>query len=190
MQYFNQKEHPDIPLRNKLDEGGADSTVAKTGCGLCSLCMIVDELTVQTLSLEECIRLYDATGAGHRLGTDMKILAPVVAERYHLEYTTTNDTEELAEWLRRGGRAIIHVGGDREGQVGLFSHIGHYIVAVSCDGDELCILDPSYLPGKFDEEGRRGKVRTEKAPFLYCSMAVALADAMNRTPHFHLFRRK
>ena len=190
MIWLRQGDYPELTFTHRLRQGGVETNVAKSGCGLCSLCMVVDGLTTQTLSLEECVRLYNESGAGIGVGTNMKILGPVVAERFDLGYAETNDAQELAEWLRRGGMAVIHVGGDREGHVGLFSHGGHYVAAVSCDGDELCILDPSYRPDKFDEEGRQGKVRTDGAPFVYCSLSDALEDTLNRDPHFHLFRRK
>ena len=190
MIWLRQGDYPELTFTHRLKQGGVETNVAKSGCGLCSLCMVVEGLTVQKLTLEECIRLFNETGAGCDAGTDMQILGPVVAEKYGLEYAETDEAEELTAWLSRGGMSIINVGGDREGHIGLFSHWGHYIVAVSCDGDELCILDPSYKPDKFDEEGRQGKVRTDGAPFLYCSVADVLADTENRSPAFYLFRRK
>ena len=190
MIYFNQLEHPDMEFYHKKDKEPTLTNIARSGCGLCSLCMIVDNLLVgDPLSLEECLRMYNETGAGHGVGTDMDILGPAVAERFGLEYAVTNEPVALLAWLRRGGMAIIHSGGDREGHIGLLSHGGHYVVAVSCDGNEVCVLDPSYKANKFDEEGRQGKVRLDP-PFYYLDVADALADTLNRNPHFHLFRRK
>ena len=101
----------------------------------------------------------------------------------------TNDVNKLIAHLQAGGEAAVNVGGDHDDHIGLFSHKGHYIVAVSTDGAEFCILDPSYVVGKYEEEGRKGKVRVNY-PFAYCSVADLMADVQNREIPFYLFKRK
>ena len=85
--------------------------------------------------------------------------------------------------------AVANAGGDREGYNAVFSHGGHYIAVISVDGDTACVLDPSYKPGKYEEEGRQGKAAVAE-PFVYCSLEVLRKDCENRDPSFYLFSRK
>ena len=70
-----------------------------------------------------------------------------------------------------------------------FTHGGHYILVVSADDNEACILDPSYKEGKYEEPGRDGKARAVDG-FVYCSLKVLAEDCANRTPSYYLFSRK
>ena len=190
MLYVNQLEYRDIPYQHNMAHGGAPEdrrNVATSGCGLCSACMIVDELTDKTLGLEECVRLSEQSGANLELGTSMSVLGPVIAEKFGLEYSNTKSLEEAIEHLRCGGRIICNVG-HPEGKPGLFTMRGHFIVLISTDGKDFCILDPSYKEGKFDIPERKGKVNDENAPFLYCDVNTLHAETENR--RYHLFSRK
>lgn len=192
MVYLNQLEYEQIPYEHNLDNGGAPperSNVAAAGCGPCCLCMMVDNLTVKHLDLQECLDLSVKWKANRKPGTDLKILGPVVAEKFDLDFSVTDDIQEMAEHIRRGGMAAANSGGDREGYTGVFSHGGHYIAVISVDGDEACILDPSYKKGKYEEEARQGKVRVSE-PFAYCSLEVLAKDCENRSPAYYLFKRK
>ncbi len=84
--------------------------------------------------------------------------------------------------------AIANSGGDREGWTGVFTHGGHFIVLVSAKGREICVMDPSMKPGKFDEAGRAGKVRVE-GNMAYVDIAVLARDCDNRYPSYCLFRK-
>ena len=95
----------------------------------------------------------------------------------------------LPRYLAKGGLAIANSGGDREGYTGVFTHGGHYILVVSADDNEACILDPSYKEGKYEEPGRDGKARAVDG-FVYCSLKVLAEDCANRTPSYYLFSRK
>ena len=93
--------------------------------------------------------------------------------------------------VRTGGAAVIHVGGDREGHIGVFSHGGHYVAAISEDRDgRIVILDPSFFEGKYEEEGRKGLVEMKNRVIALCDMQVLIDDTANREPHYHLFWRK
>lgn len=181
MPYVTDTDHPDSPF--------AAGTVKKAGCGLCSLCMVVDRLCLEELSLENCRALSYEVGANHEPGTSMKILAPVVAERFGLTLETTDDPTLLAQCLRQGGAAVVHVGGDREGHTGIFSHGGHYVAAISVHDEEFCILDPSWTEDKYADEPRRSAVR-ECGIFLYTTAKTLTEDTANRSPGFYLFYRK
>ena len=182
MYYINQLDYPHIRYEHDLDHGGAPEekcTAAAAACGPCCLCMVVENMTFGHLELTDCLKLSADLGANRQRGTDLKILGPVVAEKYGLTYDVTDDVEKLVEHLQHGGMAIANSGGDREGYVGVFT----------TDGKDACILDPSYKEGKYDEEGRKGKVEVH-APFVYCSLEVLKEDCSNRSPAFYLFARK
>ncbi len=183
MEYLTRLELPDEDIH---------TSVSSSGCGLCSACMIVDQLTDRVLTLEHARQISYDTKANLRRGTSMKPFGPAVAELFGLEYRATDSEEELAEHLRNGGKAILHVRGKHDGVLGLFARSGHYITAISINGDELCILDPSYEKGKYDEPERRDKVRCVY-PFVYCKMKYVKEE---QAPHatdgkyIHLFSRK
>ena len=197
MKYVNQLDHPYIiyqtnrehPEDTRRDHG----TFAMSGCGLASAVMVADRLLVDyDFDIIDAVALSYESNANHAIGTDYAVFAPAFAEKMGLDVEATNDIEEVRYCLRTGGAVVALSTGDRDdGYVGLFTHGAHFITLVSelRDG-RVAILDPSWKPDKFDEEGRQGKVRTDGAPFVYCSLSDALEDTLNRDPHFHLFRRK
>ena len=190
MLYLNQLEYEDIKYNHNMENGGPPEgrdNVKTSGCGLCSACMVVDGLTDKSLDIREAVRLSEENGANLQLGTSMSVLGPVIAEKFGLEYRNTKSLEEAVEHLRCGGRIICNVG-HPEGGVGLFTMRSHFIVLISTDGKEFCILDPSYKEGKFDIPERAGKVNDKNAPFLYCDVNTLHAEAHNNM--YHLFSRK
>lgn len=194
MKYLNQLEYPHLPYPTDMDTPDSHmqkASVKEAGCGLCSLCMVVDQLTMKNLPLRRCIDLSLQAGANREVGTNMKILGPVVAEKYGLSYDTTDDIQVAARHLHNGGCIIANVGGDQKESdyIGLFSHGGHYITLISADDKEFCVLDPSWREDKFQEEGRQGKVRME-GKFVYCSYEALDQDASSRSPRYYLFARK
>ena len=192
MKYLNQLDHPDIPYPTDAATEGSrfhDLSIKEAGCGLCSLAMMVDRLTTKTISLQRLIALSLKHKANLHPGTDMKILGPVVADLYDLDFSTTNRVKKAMQHLKNGGSVIANVGGDREGYTGVFSHGGHYVLLLSAGKDSICVLDPSLKEGKYEEPGREGKVRLD-APFAYCSPELMEKETDNRNPGFYLFSRK
>ena len=113
MKYINQLEHRDIPYEHNLDHGGVPEekrNVAAAGCGPSCLCMMVDALTLSTYELTDCLKLSNEVGANREIGTSLKILGPVVAERFNLNYGETSDLNELKAHLAKGGLAIANSG--------------------------------------------------------------------------------
>ena len=198
MKYVNQLDYPDwlyvtkTDLEEALREKGRTTTVASSACGLCSAVMVADRLLVDSgFELKDAIRLSYDVKANFSHGTSYKRFAPAFAEKMGFEWEGTNDPERLRYCLRTGGAAVIHVGGDREGHVGVFSHGGHYAAAISEDRDgRIVILDPSYKEGKYEEEGRKGLVEVKNRVMAICDMQVLIDDTANREPHYHLFWRK
>lgn len=118
----------------------------------------------------------------------MRLLAPAVAERFHLQLQTTDELAQMAGCLRSGGAAVINVGGNRENYTGTFSDGGHYIAALSESRGEFCLLDPSWTPRKYREAPRCERVR-QRGRFLYAPADVLRRDTANRSPAYYLFSR-
>lgn len=195
MKYINQLEHPDVVYytnvkRERYTREQMKSSIKASGCGLCSLCMAIDILTDKSLSLEESVKISEDCGANGGPGTSMPILAPVIAEKFALEYLHTVELGEVIEHLRGGGVAIALVGVPEGERVGLFSEEGHYILLVSTDGKEFCILDPYHHEGKYERPERVGKINYDNFPFLYCDVNVLHAQTHRPTVKYFLFRRK
>ena len=193
MLFVNQNDYPDMEYQTDTEHPGShcmvNGTVKDAGCGLCSCCMMIDRLTMETLTLEECRQMSVDSGANHAPGTDMEILAPIVAEKYALNLKTSSNVGELIECLQGGGCAILNPGGDREGYHGLFTNGGHYMVAISYHNGEFLILDPSWSEDKFHTPEREGRVR-EAGCLVYATPEVITEDTENRRPRYFLFTRK
>ena len=198
MKHVNQKAYPDIPYitRQLCDkeedrERGKTTTIHSSGCGLCSAVMVADRLLPNCeFGLEDAINLSYENKANTKLGTTYTRFAPAFAEKLGLDYEMSNDPERLRYCLRTGGAAVLHVKGDREGYVGVFSTSGHYVVAVSEERDgRIAILDPSYKEGKYEKEGRRGLVEIKNGVIALCDMQVIIADTAPAEYSFYLFWR-
>ena len=170
MKYINQLEYPHIPYRthaknDSVSEADKMKSVSRSGCGPCSTCMAVELLT------DKCLD---------------------IAEMYGLDYSYTNDLGEAVECLRSGGKIVVHVSIHEPGKLGLFTKGGHYMLLVSTDGKDFCILDPSYTPEKYLIPERAGKVDVSHAPYLYCDINTVHAETKvsDKYPKYHLFKRK
>lgn len=194
MKYVNQLEYSHIPYPTRTKQeafapNGKDTTVRRAGCGLCSACMAVDILTDTTLDIEDCVRMSMESEANHSRGTDMTILGPVLADKFGLVYSQTNDKSEMVAHLQNGGVIIAHVAVPEGKELGLFTKGGHYILLVSTDGKEICILDPSYTPDKFEIPERKGRVNDANAPHLYCDIDTVHSETTPEKVKYHLFKR-
>ncbi len=198
MVYYNQRREPtaSIPYITRTATGGiADEKkfVYYTGCGICSVCMIVENLTDHKFSVEEGVQMSYDTGANQWAGTSLKRLGPAVAERFGLDFCVTDDLGEVLEHLKRGGMAAALVFVQKDTGIGLFTDSGHYITLVSFDGEDVCILDPSYTEEKYEKEGRKGKVKIAY-PFLYAAPEVLHRETTSPkekpSPKYYLFSRK
>jgi len=197
MKYINQLEWPDwlyttcTEMEEPIKTRGKTTTVRKSGCGLCSSIMVADRLLPNCeFDLKDAIRLSYQVEANHRRGTDYKRYAPAFAQKMGLELEMTDDPERLRYCLRTGGAAVAHIGGDRPGHVGVFSHGGHYVAIIGEERDgRIAVLDPSYKENKYEEEGRIGKVELKNGVVALCDISVLVDDTENKTPSFYLFWR-
>lgn len=198
MKYVNQLEYPDWLYVTRTDMEGEDkekgrtTTIRSSGCGLCSAIMVADRLVPDcSFGLKDALKMSYDHKANHRKGTDYKRFAPPFAEKFGLDLEMTNDPERLRYCLRTGGAAVLHVKVDREGYVGVFSHGGHYIVAISEERDgRIAILDPSYFEGKYEEEGRQGLVELRNGVVAISDMKVLVEETKAAPISFFLFWRK
>ncbi|WP_054743732.1 C39 family peptidase [Cellulosilyticum ruminicola] len=192
MLYINQLEHENISYLTDLDHPKSDfatkGTIKVAGCGICAICMVLDRLSDKSLSLEDAVKISYAVGANREIGTDMSLLSKAFAKKFNFYVEFSDDINALIECLQDGGCAIINVGGDHDDHIGVFSHTGHYITAVSYKEGEFMILDPSRTPDKFKEKGR-GMVRETKDA-VFVSLTTIEADTKNRTPSYYLFKQK
>ena len=201
MKYVNQLEYPHFLYPTDTDKSDEErlerrkyATIKSSGCGICSAVMMADRLLIDPkFDLVEATQLSYECGGNHAPGTDYKRYAPALAERLNLKWEGTNDPERVRQCLRTGGAVVCNVGGDKKdgsGIIGIFSHGGHYILAIAEQEDgRIVVLDPSQKPGKFDEPGREGKVE-EHGEFCLVSMEDLVIDCSNRDPGFYCFWRK
>lgn len=198
MKYLNQYDYRHwlyvtrTNLDEELRESGKTTTVASSGCGLCAAVMVAERLLPNNeFTLKDALDLSYETKANHKKGTDYTIFAPAFAEKLGLKLEMTDNAEEVRGCLRTGGAVVVHSGGDREGYVGVFTHGGHYVTLINEEPDgRIAVLDPSYKVGKYEEEGRKGKVEMKNGYIALCDLSVLAKDAENRSPGFYLFWRK
>ena len=198
MKYINQLDYPHWLYVTRTDmetaearEKGKTTTISKSGCGLCSAIMVADRLLPNcNVGLKEMIDLSYVNHANHKIGTDFQIFAPAFAQKMGFKLEMTNDLERLRFCLRTGGAAVIHTSGDCEDYIGVFSKGGHYIAAIGEEPDgRIAILDPSYKEGKYEIEGRLGKVEVKKQVVALCDGQVLINEIAKRDPGFYLFWR-
>lgn len=195
MRYVNQLEYPHLPYPTKIKKADVPeekkkTTVRSSGCGLCCACMTIDLLTDKSLDIEECVRISEDCGANHGVGTDMSMLGPVIAEKFGLTYSKTDDLDEAIAHLRSGGAIISHVGIPKDATIGLFTKSGHYISLISTDGKEFCILDPSWSAEKYKIPERLGRVNEDNYPYIYSDINTVHSETKPGRTKYHLFARK
>ena len=85
----------------------------------------------------------------------------------------------------------MHVGVPEGQEIGLFTKGGHYMLLVSTDGKEFCILDPSYSDEKFKIPERVGRVDESRAPYLYADVETVHSETrVGVKTKYHMFKRK
>ena len=186
MYYVNQRNYPHVLYPTNtgyLELYNPTTSISDAGCGVCSASMVITNLLDEEFSLADAMELSMSVGANHSPGTDMGKFAPYLAERFDLDLVVTMDKELVRSLLMAGYMGIANVGGDRpeDGWVGLFSHGGHFVAVVGIDGDgeTVVVMDPSQVPGKYTEEGRKGKV-VENGYILHVGLDVLHEDCKSR----------
>ena len=199
MKFINQRDYPHWLYVTRTDmegedkESGKTTTVATSACGLCCAVMVADRLLPNCkFELSDAIDLAYEVKANYRRGTAYSRFAPAFAEKLDLRLQTSYEIEDVRQCLRTGGAVVVLVGGDREDKVGLFTRKGHYIAAINEEPDgRIAILDPYFYDGKFEEEGRQGKVELKYGYVALCTGEILDEEAkkQNSAPYY-LFWRK
>ena len=198
MKYVNQKQYPDLLYVTRANpedpyhERGKTTTVASAGCALCSAVMVADRLLPDsTFTLEDAIALSYEAGANRSAGTSRKFF-PAFGEKLGLKFEIGSTVEELKHCLQTGGAAMVTVSEVKDEHPGLFTHGGHVMAIVGVEPDgRFVILDPSLVPGKFEEEGRKGKVEIKNDVLVLCEPEVLHHETRARQPGaYRLYWRK
>ena len=184
--FYNQREYEHVPYEYQ----GNGRNIKTSGCGVCSACMIVENMLGLPLPVEEAAVMAVECGARIEYGSDMVAMADELCRRYPLTYEMTNDAGRVLQFLKdKGGMVVANSGGNREGYTGVFTKGGHYIVLAEANGRMVTVLDPNLYDGKFEEPGREGKVTVE-GNLAFTKISVVAEDCSNRTPAYFLFRKK
>jgi hypothetical protein len=193
MRHINQRRYAYIPYPQHTEEPdnprGKKVTVRNGGCGLCSACMVVDQLTTKSFSVKDAVKLALSVGANHATGTDIMIFGPAVAEKFDLEFIPTDDIGEAIAAVRDGGRVITRVSNRYECNRGIFTKTGHYMVMIAATEQEVCILDPSWTSTKFKKWEQAGLVRTN-GTLVYTAPETLHNEGIQILPRYYIFRRK
>ena len=199
MKYVNQLKYPHMLYVTRTDmedaeqrERGKTTTIRSSGCGLCTAIMVADRLIPNcTFDLTDAIELSYETKANFKVGTRYSRFAPAFAEKMGFRYESSRELEDVRKCLRTGGAVVALVDGNYDGRVGLFTYGGHYITIIGEEADgRFAILDPSYKPGKFNEEGRVGKVEVREDEIVLCEGAILEEEASRDAAPYYLFWRK
>jgi hypothetical protein len=191
MQYITLTANPD-PERRAF---GLKTTIAGSGCALCTAVMIADRLHVGdgNFGIEEARQLSYDCGANQKGGTMGIVYFPAFAEKFDLEMVRTSNIEEMRHCLRTGGAVGILVSGDHDDYHGVFSDRWmHWMVVVSEERDgRFCILDPAYEEGIYEKGDRKGKVEVISRGFSRTTAQVLQEEtATVKDGGFCLFWRK
>lgn len=191
---INQNDYPDVIYVTKTEKPepdrtkGLSTTIATSGCGICSA-MMVAQFFGYEMSMEEAIKLAYDYKANTGFGTKLKQYSQGLCEKFDLTCERTELKEKLFAHLDNGGCAVANVGGDHDGYIGLFSHVGHYIFIYKHVGDDVYILDPGIEPNKYNEESRIRRVRFENE-FVIGNINDLLKDITNRETPFFLYKKR
>lgn len=141
--------------------GDSSQTIGSSGCGVASAAMIIDSI-VGNVSVTELADVFVDNGYRSANAGTYWSAYRAVADQFDIEYTETDNFDEMINLLRNNHYIIASCGN------GLFTSGGHYIVLYGIDGNTIKIYDPYLYSGKFETSTRRGKV-TVSGNTVYCS---------------------
>ena len=159
MNFYCQLDYKHISYPSPSSING---NIADNGCGVCCASMVVEALCDTLFPIEISARFSKESGAREGFGTNMAILAPAIANKFNLKVKATLDTNEVLQFLNdKKGLVIANTIGDHDDWIGVFSDSRHYIVLCEANGNTVGVWDPMYREGRYDIEGRKGKVKVE-----------------------------
>ena len=183
--FYCQLDYEHIPYPSPSSPYG---NLANNGCGVCCGSMVIEALKGISFPPEVCAVFSKQSGAREGFGTDMSILAPALANQFDLKVTKTTDEAEVLNFLsQHTGLVIANTAGDREGWTGVFSDSRHYIVVADACDTLVEVWDPMYTVGRYETQGRKGKVRVD-GKIAYADFSVVVNDCNGRP--YYLFEVK
>ena len=187
MSYYNQRNYGHVAYPAP---GYEQATLKSAGCGPCCAAMMAEQLTGAIHGPEEMAALARSVGARVSGGTDLRRLGSALCVRLGLRMETGSSKELLLDCLKKGGVAICNISGDREGYTGLFSSGGHYVCAVGLSPEGLVrVWDPDRYSGKYERDGRRGRVQLDGNDVLVPAGGL-LTDCAEREPAVYCFHKQ
>ncbi len=154
-------------------------TIKSSGCGICSACTIIANLTNKYIeppemaqySVQKGYRI-DGVGTSHSLYFD-------IAKKYNLKCTQSYNIYDAVECVRKGGMVVCSTNG---GANKLFSTGGHLFVMSDCIGNECEFIDSDNYSGKYQTTYRKQRCY-EKDGKIY----VNINEAKKHISVYYLF---
>lgn len=129
------------------------ATVKSSGCGTTCAAMVVSSTkeiiypdAMSDISIQNGYRDLEGTSDG---------LFTYISQRWGIEMKRVYSSFEAHQACKEGYYVVIACGS------GLWTTNGHYILAVGANETDIEIYDPYLYSGKFEQNGRNGKVRLE-----------------------------
>ncbi len=154
-------------------------TLKSSGCGICSACTIIANLTKNYVEPPEMGDYWvkkgyriDGVGTSHSLYFD-------IAKKYNLKCTQSYDIYEAVKCVREGGMVVCSTNG---GVNKLFSTGGHLFVMSDCLGNECEFVDSDNYSGKYQTAYRKQRCK-ERDGKIY----VNINEAKKHIAVYYLF---
>lgn len=174
--YYNQMDNRWVNYPYPAP-GYENATVGSSGCAPTCAAMIVSSAK-ETIYPNQMADISRENGYRVSGGTDAGLF-PYVAQRWGLEYKTLKSSYEAFDACQNNWFVVILCG------AGLWTTSGHYILAVGTRNDEIEIYDPYLYDGKFNKNGRKGKVSVEGVS---CFVQIDTFKAYSEARSFYAFK--
>lgn len=178
--YFNQ-------LKSKLTYNkpdGTKKTIASSGCGVVSACIVMNTLAQKDLVTIKKIRdLAINSGARTNDGTNEYALLNAIVHNYDgFSFKTSRSVDDLIKHLKKGGMAICNQGKAYD----VFSNAGHYVVAYKMVGDNIQVVDPSWTATKYDKGKRPERIVKKSEYGCIVKPSIMALATQDRSPCYYL----
>lgn len=181
MFYYNQLDYADVPY-NKPN--GEKSNIAKSGCGVCSALMVLNNLYgKEVMNVRQMAEFSVNNGARNNYGTDMETLMTALCRKYDLKFESTISNDKLIKCLKSGGMAVINQDDDHE----VFSTAGHFVTGYKEQADHIVIvLDPQLYDGKYQREPKKSRIIKQVGNEIYVDIKWVGWATKDRNPCYWL----
>ena len=129
-------------------------TIKTSGCGICSACMIVSNLSDTVIEPPQMADYsvkngYRIDGVGTSFG-----LYTAIAKKYNLKMVQVFDIESAIRCVKNGGLVVCSTNG---GTNKLFSTAGHLFVMSGIVGSDVEFVDPDFYEGRYSNSYRKAR---------------------------------